>query len=595
MAKQLTREEVSDEYKWDLTPIYKDVDEFNKHFLKTEKLVLEVSDYKGKIITSSDNILKYLEYDMNVSRQLSRLYYYAHLNSDADTQDILYQELSGRVTNLFTKYDELSAFVGPEFLTINVETMKDYIKENEKLKAHEFNLLNIYRYVDHTLSESEEELLTNFTQTAGSASEIYDALTNTDIKFPNITDEKGNEVELTESNYSVYLRSKNRSVRESAFKSLLTTYNKYKTTLSSTLKGQIEALCTTAKVRKYKSSLEASLYSDEVPVDVYNNLIKTVNENLDIIHDYYKTKKECLNLPEMHIYDLYVDLVDEIDKTYSVEEAKKLILEACAPLGEDYIEILNKAFDEKWIDFYNNKSKRTGAYSSGFYDTNPYILLNFESKFDDVSTMAHELGHSLHSYYSKEQEYQNSSYTIFVAEVASLTNELLLYYSILNKTKDKKEKKYVLNYLMELYKSTIYRQVMFAEFERDIHKDKENGEILTSQFLSDKYYKLNKKYYGENVLVDDELKNEWMRIPHFYYDFYMYKYAVGLACASDIVKRILENKENSLEDYKNFLKSGGSDSPINLLKKAGIDVTNQDYVKSALDMFKDLIEQFKNL
>ena len=416
------------------------------------------------------------------------------------------------------------------------------------------------------------------------------------MKFGNIKDENGNLVEFTESNYSKFIHSSNREVRKNAFKLLLETYAKYKNTISNTFKENVDYLVGMAKIEKFNSSLEASLFSDNIDTTVYNNLIETVHKNLNVLYKYYDLKKEILNLDELHLYDIYVELIKDLDKEYSFEEAKEIVINALSILGDDYITNLKKAFDERWIDVYNNVGKRGGAYSSGFYDTNPFVLLNFERKLNDVSTLAHELGHSMHTYYScKNNTYNNSGYKIFVAEVASTVNELILNKYLLKNSKDKKEKLFILNNLMELFKGTIYRQTMFAEFERDMHKKYEDGEILTNELLSNEYYKLNKEYFGPNVVVDEEIKYEWERIPHFYYDFYVYKYAIGLSSACYIVDGIVNNKPNALENYLKFLKSGGSDYPANELKIAGVDVNSSEVIESAIKMFDETINEFKTL
>ena len=377
---------------------------------------------------------------------------------------------------------------------------------------------------------------------------------------------------------------------------LLETYAKYKNTISNTFKENVDYLVGMAKIEKFNSSLEASLFSDNIDTTVYNNLIETVHKNLNVLYKYYDLKKEILNLDELHLYDIYVELIKDLDKEYSFEEAKEIVINALSILGDDYINNLKKAFDERWIDVYNNVGKRGGAYSSGFYDTNPFVLLNFEGKLNDVSTLAHELGHSMHTYYScKNNTYNNSGYKIFVAEVASTVNELILNKYLLKNSKDKKEKLFILNNLMELFKGTIYRQTMFAEFERDMHKKYEDGEILTNELLSNEYYKLNKEYFGPNVVVDEEIKYEWERIPHFYYDFYVYKYAIGLSSACYIVDGIVNNKPNALENYLKFLKSGGSDYPANELKIAGVDVNSSEVIESAIKMFDETINEFKTL
>ena len=423
----------------------------------------------------------------------------------------------------------------------------------------------------------------------------FEALTDADMTFPSILVD-GESVELTESNYNTFIRSSNRDVRRDAFNTLLKTYGNYKNTLAKTFSGNVELLTSMAKVKKFASSIEASLYHDNIPVSVYNKLIDIINKNMDILYKYYDLKKEVLNLDELHLYDIYVPIVDNIEKKYSFEEAKETVLEALSVLGDDYINNLSKAFTERWIDIYNNKGKRGGAYSSGFYDTKPYLLLNFEGKYEDVTTLAHELGHSMHTYYScHNQPYNLSSYNIFVAEVASTVNELLLVHYLISHSKDNKEKLFLINALLELYKSTIYRQVMFAEFERDMHNTVEKGEVLTNEYLSTKYYELVKRYFGDNVICDDVIKNEWMRIPHFYYNFYVYKYAIGLSCATKIVNGILNKEEGALDKYLAFLKTGGSMYPSEELKVAGVDIYDENVYQEAIDTFNNYIELFKDI
>jgi len=592
---QKKRDEIEEKYTWDLSLIYKTDELWYEDFEKVSEEINKVSSFKDNIVKSADNLLKYIEFSLDIQRKLYKLYYYAHLKFDQDTTNTKYQEMNGKITNLLSKYDELDSFSNPEMMKVDYELIKNFYKEQPKLKDYEFTLEEIYRYKKHILSEQEEAILSSFTNLINNPEETYSSLTDSDMKFGFIKDENGENVELTESNYKIYIESKNRDVRKQAFEKLLNTYGSLKNTISKTFSGNIEALTKLAKLKKYPNSLEASLFNENIERKVYDNLIDTVSNNLDVCYKYFDLKKNALNLDEFHLYDQYVELVADNSKNYPYEEGKKIVLEALSVLGEDYIEILNKAFNERWIDVYNNVGKRGGAYSSGFYDTKPYILLNYENRLNDVSTLAHELGHSVHTYYScKNNPYQYSHYQIFVAEVASTVNELLLNYYILNNSNDS-EKKFILNNLMSLFKSTIYRQVMFAEFERGVHHKKESGEILTAENLSNYYYDLNKKYFGPNVTVDDVIRYEWARIPHFYYNFYVYKYAIGLSCACYIVDGILSNKENALENYKKFLSSGGSDYPINELKIAGIDVTSKEVIESAIKMFDSFIEQFKSI
>ena len=589
--KQKKRSEIKVEDTWDLTYIFKDRDDFFKALDEVKPLLSKVLDYKGKLLESDKSLLSFLEFSDEIERKIYKLYYYAHLSLDVDTTNTISQEMEGKVSNLLQEYSVLSSFVIPELLKNDYSIVEDYLKTNSNLEKYRFNLECIYRYKNHSLSEEMEKLLSTLSKSF-IADDTFEALTDADMTFPSILVD-GKRVELTESNYNTYIRSENRNTRRNAFNALLKTYGNYKNTLAKTFSGNINLLTSMAKIKKFNSSLEASLYSDNIKPEVYNKLIETVNNNLNVLYKYYDLKKKVLKLSNLHLYDIYTPLVKDNDRRYSFKEAKEIVLKALSVLGDDYIKNLNKAFDERWIDIYNNKGKRGGAYSSGFYDTKPYLLLNFEGRYEDVTTLAHELGHSMHTYYScHNQPYNLSSYNIFVAEVASTVNELLLVHYLIDNSIDNNEKLFLLNQLMELYKGTIYRQVMFAEFERDMHADLENGEILTNEYLSSKYYELVKKYFGKNVTCDKLIQNEWMRIPHFYYDFYVYKYAIGLSCATKIVNGILNHEDGALENYLNFLKTGGSMYPADELKVAGVDVFNKDVYESAIKAFDGFIDSF---
>ena len=593
---QRKREEIEEKYTWDLSYIYKNDNAWQKDFNKISKEIKQITNFKGILVNNAQNLLDYLELSCLLERKLYKLYYYANLKHDQDTTNSKYQEMLGKIKNLLNKYEELDAYANPELMSVDYNLIKEFYKQEPKLKEYKFVLENIYRFKKHILNDNIEKILSSLSKVFDNPEQTFAMLTDADIKFGMITDELGHEVELTESNYRVFLQSKNRDIRKKAFEQLLDKYGEFKNTISSTFAGNAEMLTTLAKLKNYHSSLEASLFSDNVSVKVYNNLIDTINDNLDVIYKYFALKKDFLKLDEFHLYDQYVDLVKNTTKEYPFEEGKRIVLKALSVLGEDYINNLNKAFNERWIDVYNNVGKRGGAYSSGFYDTKPYVLLNYENTLNDVSTLAHELGHSMHTYYScLNNPYQYSHYTIFVAEVASTVNELLLNFYLLNNTDDKEEKKYILSNLMDLFKATLYRQTMFAEFERDMHKKLEKGDVLTHELLCNEYYKLNLKYFGSNVVVDDLIKYEWERIPHFYYNFYVYKYAIGLSCACYIVDGILNRKDDTLKNYLKFLSSGGRDYPINELKIAGIDVTKKEVVESAIKMFDNFIEQFKKL
>lgn len=597
MAKEeKLRCEIEDKYKWDLTKIYKDEKEWQKDFDDVKEKILKVLEYKDSFLSNGKKLYEYLKYDEEVSRKLEKIYYYAHLNYDADTLDEKYKVMTNKVSDLFTKYNELSSFVVPEILKLDEEKLNTFYKDEEKLEDYRFSIENIYRFKNHTLDEEKEKMLSNLSKCLSNPEETYEALTDSDFEYDYITDEKGNKVKFNESNYSLFIKSKDRSVRKKAFEMLHNKYKKYIRTITSTYKGEVENNVVLAKIRNYDSAISASLYSDNVPVDIYNNLIKVVNDNMNVLYDYYDLKKEILSLDCLHMYDTYVEIINKIDKKYSFDEAKEIVIDALSVLGDKYVKNLKKAFDEKWIDIYHSKGKRSGAYSSGNFDVNPYVLLNFEGTLNDVSTLAHELGHSMHTYLScKNNPYQYSSYEIFVAEVASTVNELLLANYMLKNSKNKDEKLAIINHILDLYKATLYRQTMFAEFEKETHKLREKGEVLTSDLLSNTYYNLVKKYFGPNVLCDDLIRYEWARIPHFYYNFYVYKYATGISAASYIVDGILNNKEGALENYINFLKTGGSMYPLDELKIAGVNLNSKSVVLSAIKTFEKYLKEFKDI
>ncbi len=597
MAKEeKLRCEIEDKYKWDLTKIYKDEKEWQKDFDDAKEEILKATSYKNSFLINGKKLYEYLKYDEEVSRKLEKIYYYAHLNHDADTLDEKYKVMTNKVSDLFTKYNELSSFVVPEILKLDEKKLASFYEDEKKLEDYRFSIENIYRFKNHTLDEEKEKMLSNLSKCLSNPEETYEALTDSDFEYDYITDEKGNKIKFNESNYSLFIKSKDRSVRKKAFEMLHNKYKKYIRTITSTYKGEVETNVVLAKIRNYDSAISASLYSDNVSQDIYNNLIKVVNDNMDVLYKYYDLKKEILSLNRLHMYDTYVEIINKVSKKYTFDEAKEIVMEALSVLGDKYIKNLKKAFDEKWIDIYHSKGKRSGAYSSGNFDVNPYVLLNFEGTLDDVSTLAHELGHSMHTYLScKNNPYQYSSYEIFVAEVASTVNELLLANYMLKSSKNKEEKLAIINHILDLYKATLYRQTMFAEFEKETHKLREKGEVLTSDLLSNMYYDLVKKYFGPNVLCDDLIRYEWARIPHFYYNFYVYKYATGISAASYIVDGILNNREGALKNYINFLKTGGSMYPLDELKIAGVDLNSKSVVLSAIKTFERYLKEFKDI
>ena len=589
----MNRENIEEKYKWDLTKIYKNIDEFNQDFNKVSKQIEEFSKYENIMDNSATDFYNTLSKYYEISRTIEKLSVYTHLLFDENTSNNQNQALSGKISNLYDKFVKASYFITPTILKKDYQEIEKYYKEEPRLLDYEIILKNEYRYKEHTLSDVEEKLLSSISKMLNNNYETYELLKDSDLTFGNIHDEEGNLVELTCSNYSVYIESLNRNVRKESFETLYKTYKQFINTFASTIYGNIKENITISKIKKYNSVIEWCLYPDEVDESIYNNLIKTVKDNLDILFKYYDLKKQLLSVDELHLYDIYTPIVKNSQKKYPFEEAKETVYKALSVLGDDYIEILKKGIEERCIDVYPTKCKRTGGYSSGCYDTNPYILLNYQDKYNDMSTLAHEAGHSMHSYYTRTNNpYQYGDYAIFVAEVASTVNELLLAKYLLKVSQSKEEKLFILDNLMTLFKSTIYRQTMFAEFEQAIYKDAENDITLTADYLSEKYYKLNQEYFGENVVVDEEIKYEWARIPHFYYNFYVYKYATGLSAACHIVNDILSGKENAVENYKKFLKCGRTKNPLDSLKIAGVDLSQKEVVESAIKLFDEIIEEF---
>lgn len=595
MIKEKLRSEIKEEDKWDLTGLYKTEDEWNEDYDELQGLISKFDDFKGKLNNSKD-ILKYFEFNNEVNLKLENVCVYTYLKFDEDTTNTHFQELKGRADNLLSEFSLVSSFVMPELCKLSKDDIEKFMAEEEGLRKYKYDFDCILRIKNHVLSDKEESLLSNLEKPMSVSEEVSSYLRDADMKFSPIKDEDGNEVELTNTNYERFITSKDRNVRKSAFLTLYKSYEELIHTFASAYQGKVSLANRMAKIRGYKGAREAALDSNFVDNKIYDNLVATVNKHLDIMDDYYAMKREVMGLPEIHIYDIYSRLVPSYDKKYTFEEAKNIVLEALSVLGDDYVNNLKKAFDERWIDIYPNKGKTGGAYERGCYKTHPYVLLNFNGKFNDVSTIAHELGHAMHSYYSdKNNDYAHHQYEIFVAEVASQVNEILLAKYLLNKSTDRNEKLYILDNLMETFKGSIIRQTMFAEFEDLMHKEEAKGTVLTSDFLSDNYYKLYQKYSGKNMISDKEIRYEWARIPHFYYDFYVYQYSTGLASACFIANNILNKKEGFLEKYLKFLSLGGSMDPVDELREAGVDISKPEVIEEALNMFKETIEEFKNI
>ncbi len=590
-----TREEMNVQYQWDLSKMIeqKSFDELCEEVLKTTE---KIKYMQGHIMDSSASLLNYLKASDQLDQALEQSYVYAHMLCDEDTTNTQNQQLKMKTETLNDQVNEALSFVRPEILSCSYETVLGYIKEQKELEEYRFTLESLFRYQKHTLSKEEEAIIASASKAFGVSDEIFYNLDNADIQLGTIQDENGEEVELTNSNYHYYMTRLDRRVRMDAFQTMYKYFKGLKNTMAAALKGQIKENFFYSSVKQYENPLKMSLFHDHIDVSVYHNLIEMVHHHLDSMYEYMYLRKKILGLDELHMYDIYVDLVKENPKDIPFEEGKQIVLNALEPLGESYIQDLKKAFTERWIDIYPNKGKKSGAYSWGTYTSNPYLLLNYNNMIDSVSTMAHELGHSMHSYYSnKTQNFSNHGYPIFLAEIASTVNEVLLNDYLYRNAQTKDEKILYLTEFLDKVRTTIYRQTMFAEFEMKMH-DKEQQEIpLTEQEFSTTYYELNQLYYGKDVVSDDEIRYEWARIPHFYSSFYVYKYATGLSCAITFAFDILNEVEGAQERYLEFLSSGGSNYPLEILKRAGIDMTSKEPIEKALSIFEQKLEELKKL
>ena len=595
MSELKKREEIDDKYKWKIDKVYKSIEDFEKDFEEVKKEAVKLQDYSGKL-TNGEAILEYLKLNEKVSRKVENLFIYAHLKSDEDTSNATYQALMSKIDIYMAEFSSYTAFFVPEILALDDKFIMDEIDRIEEMYQYKFLFEDILKEKPHILSKEMEELLASASDCLDAPSAIHNMLTNADMTFGKIKDEEGNEVELTEGNYSSFIRSKDRNVRKAAFEKLFSEYEKFKNTLATSLTASIKTFNFNSKVRKYESALEASLQPNNIPLDVYKNAVKVMNDNVSSLHRYVKIKKELLNLDEIHMYDLYVPIIETQKEKVEFNDGVKIVLEALKPLGEEYLDIFKGGINDGWIDIYENKGKRGGAYSWGGYDTMPYVLLNYNNELEDVSTLAHEMGHSIHSYYSrKEQPYHYAGYTLFCAEVASTTNEKLLIHHLIEKENDEKKKLSLINTELEQIRTTVFRQLMFAEFELYTHESLEKGIPLTSEDYSKAWHELNVKYFGPEMIVDENIDIEWARIPHFYSDFYVYQYATGYAAASAFANAILEGKVNAVEKYKGFLKSGGSDYPIEILKKAGVDMTTKEPLEATIKRFNELLDMIEKV
>ena len=593
MSELKKREEIEEKYKWKVDKIYPNIEAWEKDFEDLKREAVKLKDFSGKL-NSGETILEYLKLNEKISRKAETLFIYAHLKSDEDTSNATYQALMSKIDIYMAEFSGYTAYFVPEILSLEDVFIEKEINRLDELKPYKFLFEDILKEKPHVLNKDMEQLLAQASDCLDAPSAIHNILTNADMTFGKIKNEEGKEVELTEGNYSSFIRSKDRNLRKAAFEKLFGEYDKFKNTLATSLTASIKNFNFISKVRKYESALDASLKPNNIPLEVYKNAIKVMNDNLSSLHRYVDIKKKLLGLDEIHMYDLYVPVIETPKEKVEFNDGVNIVLDALKPLGEEYLDIFKSGIKDGWIDIYENKGKKGGAYSWGGYDTMPYVLLNYNNEMEDVSTLAHEMGHSIHSYYSrKEQPYYYAGYTLFCAEVASTTNESLLIHYLIDKETDEKKKLFLINQELEQIRTTVFRQLMFAEFELFTHETLEEGIPLTAEDYNKAWHDLNVKYFGDNIVVDKEIDVEWSRIPHFYSDFYVYQYATGYAAASAFAKSILEGKENAVEKYKGFLKAGGSDYPINILKNAGVDMTSDEPIEATIRRFNELLDMIE--
>ncbi len=596
-TKQLPkRSEIPAQYQWKLAEVYPSNEAWEADFQKLKGLVADIRQKEGQFLASAANLLEFLQAKDSLGRLIDKLFVYARMHKDENNADPVYQALSSRIQTLATEAGSALSFLVPALVGFPADKLGAYRAAQPELGLYDRFFAEIERQKSHVLSAAEEKLLAESGEVADAAGAIFGMLDNADLKFPNITDENGEVMELTKGRYSHFLESKERRVRQEAFMALYETYTKFRNTFGATLNASVKSDVFYSKVRRFDSALQASLDDDNIPIAVYDRLIETVHEYLPELRRYLRLRQKMLNLPELHMYDLYTPLIPEYQRTFEYEQAKELVLEGLRPMGDEYIALVKQGLESGWIDVCENEGKTSGAYAWGAYDTHPYILLNFQGKIHDVFTIAHEMGHALHSYFSNHnQPYIYSGYKIFVAEVASTVNEALLMEHLIQRSTDPKEKQYLINQRLEQFRTTVFRQTMFAEFERIIHQEVENGGALTAEWFTDQYLQLNQRYYAPEITVDSPVGMEWARIPHFYTAYYVYKYATGFSAATALAEMILKEGPAARERYLQFLKSGDSDFPLNLLRKAGVDMESPAPVRAALDVFKESLNELSAL
>ena len=587
---------MEEKYTWNLTDIFKTKEEFEKEIEKLNKMLNEIKTYQGKLSNSSENIYQcYRNYEKALE-YYEKIYAYGMLKFHLDMANSENIKLFKRCEGIGTEFEKTTSFITPEITDIDTDLLLKYLDENNELKRYERLIKEIIEKKAHILSKEEENLLANYSEIFNNSENTYDILTNTEFKFGKIKDETGKEQEMTDSNYTIFLKSKKGNVRKQAFDLMYKKYKEFLNTIGELYISRVKQDTITAKLRKYSSSLEKAVENDDSNLKVYNSLINAVHNEMSANHEFIKLKKELLKKDEMHIYDVYVNPIEVQDDDISFDDAKNEVIRALQVLGEEYTNKLNEAFSNRWIDVYPKSNKRGGAYSMGVYGVHPFVLDNFVGKKRDVSTIAHELGHSMHSYYSnKTQNVIDANYTIMVAEIASTTNEILLAKYQINNETNKNKKAEIIYELLEMIRATLFRQAMFAEFEKNVHEKIENGNVLSSEDLSEIYYKLNEEYFGKDCIIDEQIKYEWARIPHFYTPFYVYKYATGISAAIIIATNILAGKEGYVEKYIDMLKQGCTKKAVELLKMVDVDLEDINTYKGAIDFYRELTKELKKL
>lgn len=595
MTTYSSRDEISEQYRWDLTSIFENDEAFLSALEKAKNYPEQCLSFQGRISQSPETLLEYLRFDDEMSIELSKLVNYANRKADEDTRSSLYQDYSSQVMSLYVSISGACSWFASELLSINEETMNQFYQQCPDLELYRRALDVIFRRRDHVLTPAEEKLLASAGDMASQPENVFSLLNDADLSFEDALDSKGEAHPVTHGSYIPLMMSSDRTLRENAYQSLYSTYKQFRNTFAATLGAQNKQLKFYSDARKYPSMLASALDGNEVPTEVYTNLIEAVHHNLPALHNYVKLRKELLGVDELRFSDLYVPIVDDIDLTFTYEQACEIILEALKPMGEEYLALVRKGLSERWVDVYETPGKRSGAYSAGGFGMHPVILMNFQGKLDDVFTLIHEMGHSIHTYLSCENQPScYSDYVIFVAEVASTCNEALLTHYFLEHAKNERERAYFLNHFLEQFRATLYRQTMFAEFELKVSELAAQGVGITADALCEIYRKLNEDYFGSDIVVDDNIALEWARIPHFYYCFYVYQYATGFAAAIALSQRILNGGIPERDDYLNFLKGGSSKPPIDLLRGAGVDMMSTLPIENALAQFDTMIDEMAN-